>query len=93
MLTRVGKIEAQPGQDAFGYLKAAKSRSGVSLDIQVHIFDGAEYGPTLLVQVDGYGAEVIGTMAILNFVKQIDVKKIRGNVILVPVVNRKGFAL
>lgn len=93
MLTRVGKIEAQPGEDAFGYLKVAKSRSGVSLDVQVHICDGAARGPTLLVHVAGYGAEVIGTMAILNFVKQIDVKKIWGNVILLPVVNRMGFVL
>jgi len=90
---RVGNIEARPGEHAFGYLKVAKSRSGLSPDIPVHIFAGAEPGPTLLVEGAIHGSEIIGSMGILNFVKKADPKKIRGNVIAVPVVNRMGFEL
>jgi predicted deacylase len=90
---RIGNIEANPGEHAFGYLEVAKSRSGLSPDIPVHLFAGAEPGPTLLVQGAIHGSEIIGSMGILNFVKKADPKKMRGNVIAVPVVNRMGFEL
>ena len=90
---RIGNIEAKPGQYAFGFLETAKSRSGLSPDIPVHIFAGTEPGPTLVVQGAIHGSEIIGTMAILNTVKKLDSKQIRGNLIAVPVVNRVGFEL
>lgn len=90
---RVGNLEARPGEHRFGYLEVAKSRSGISPDIPVHLFAGAEPGPTLLVQGAIHGAEIIGTIAILNFIAQLDPQSLRGNVIAVPVVNRIGFEL
>ena len=90
---RVGGLEAQPGEHVFGYLPVAKSRSGLSPDIPVHLFCGVEPGPTLLVQGAIHGAEIIGTIAILNFVQKLNPHMMRGNVIAVPVVNRAGFEL
>ena len=90
---RVGAIEAKPGEHAFGYLEVAKSRSGLSPDIPVHLFAGVEPGPTLLAQGAIHGSEIIGTMAILNLIKKLDPARIKGNVIAVPVVNRVGFEL
>ncbi len=90
---RVGNIEAKPGEHAFGFLEVAKSRSGLSPDIPVHVFAGTDPGPTLLVQGAIHGAEIIGTMAILNFIKKIDPRGLCGNIIAVPVVNRAGFEL
>ncbi|MEM7734332.1 MAG: succinylglutamate desuccinylase/aspartoacylase family protein [Deinococcota bacterium] len=89
----VGNIEANAGEYRFGYLEVAKSRSGISPDIPVHLFVGAEPGPTLLVQGAIHGAEVIGSIAILNFIEKLDPKTMKGNVIAVPVVNRVGFEL
>ncbi len=90
---KVGQLEAKPGEHVFGYLKTTASRSGLSPDIPVHLFAGAEDGPTLLVQGAIHGAEVIGSIAILNFVQNLDPKTMKGNVIAVPVVNRAGFEL
>jgi predicted deacylase len=90
---KVGHLEAQPGEHVFGYLRTASSRSGLSPDIPVHLFAGAQPGPTLLVQGAIHGAEIIGSIAILNFIQKLDPKAIRGNVIAVPVVNRAGFEL
>jgi uncharacterized protein len=88
---RIGPIEAAPGTHAFGYLPVAASRSGLSPDIPVHLFAGSEPGPTLLVQGAIHGAEIIGTIAILEFIRELDPRGLRGNVIAVPVVNRIGF--
>ncbi len=92
-MMKAGSLTARPGEHVFGYLKTAASRSGLSPDIPVHLFAGAAPGPTLLVQGAIHGAEVIGSIAILNFISKLDPKTIRGNVIAVPVVNRVGFEL
>ena len=90
---RIGNIEANPGEHAFGYLKVAKSRSGLSPEIPVHLFVGEEPGPTLLIQGAIHGSEIIGSIAMLDFVQKLDPKSFKGTVIVVPVVNRVGFEL
>ncbi|NLE75568.1 MAG: succinylglutamate desuccinylase/aspartoacylase family protein [Chloroflexi bacterium] len=90
---RVAGIEAQPGQRAFGYLETVRSRSGLRPDIPVHLAAGVEPGPTLLVQAAIHGTEIIGTAVILRFLQHLDPRRLRGNVIAVPVLNRVGFEL
>ena len=92
-MLKVGNLEAQAGEHVFGYLETGAGRSGLRPDIPVHLFAGSEAGPTLLVQGAIHGAEVIGSIAVLNFVDNIDPTQIKGNVIAVPVVNRAGFEL
>jgi hypothetical protein len=90
-MIQVGDLEAGPGEHTFGYLEVAESRSGLQPDIPVHLIAGAEPGPTLLVQSAIHGEEVVGSIAILDFVENLDPAEMAGNVIAVPVVNRAGF--
>jgi predicted deacylase len=90
---RVGNLEARPGEHLFGVYAGPKSRSGLALDLPMHLFAGAEPGPTLLVQATVHGGEIIGTTAILDLVQKLDPQQMRGNVIAVPVLNRIGFEL
>lgn len=92
-MLQVGNLVAQAGEHVFGYLETASSRSGLRPDIPVHLFAGAEPGPTLLVQGAIHGGEVIGSIAVLNLVGNLDASKLKGNIIAVPVVNRAGFEL
>ena len=92
-MLKAGNLQAQPGQKVFGYLETAASRSGLRLDIPVHLIAGAQPGPTLMLQGAIHGAEIIGSIAILDFVGKVDPSAIRGNIIAVPVVNRAGFEL
>lgn len=89
----IGNIESKPGAHVFGYLETTRARSGLRPDIPVHIFEGAAPGPTLLVQGAIHGGEVIGSIAILNLIKNLEPSQLRGTVIAVPVVNRAGFEL
>ncbi len=90
MLT-VGDLRAAPGARTFGYLSTARSRSQLSPDIPVHLVCGTEPGPTLLVQGAIHGGEIVGSIAILDFVANLNPEDLRGRVIAVPVVNRIGF--
>ena len=92
-MLQVGNLEAKPGEKSFGYLETAASRSGMRLDIPVHLIAGAQPGPTLMLQGAIHGAEIIGSIAILNLVEQLDPAQMRGNIIAAPVVNRAGFEL
>ena len=92
-MLKIGNLSAKPGEKTFGYLETAQSRSGMRLDIPVHLFAGAEPGPTLMLQGAIHGAEIIGSLAILDFVTKADPAAIRGNIIAVPVVNRAGFEM
>ena len=92
-MLKVGNLQAQAGEHVFGYLETAESRSGLRLDLPMHLLAGSEPGPTLLLQGAIHGTEVIGSIAILNFVENLDPKTMKGNVIAVPVVNRAGFEL
>ncbi len=92
-MLKVGNVSAKAGEKTFGYLETAQSRSGMRLDVPVHLIAGAQPGPTLMLQGAIHGAEVIGSIAILDFVAKADPAALRGNVIAVPVVNRAGFEL
>ena len=92
-MLKVGNLSAKPGEKIFGYLETAQSRSGMRLDIPVHLIAGAQPGPTLMLQGAIHGGEIIGSIAILDFVAAADPKAIRGNVIAAPVVNRAGFEM
>ena len=67
-MLQVGNLSAKPGEKTFGYLETAQSRSGMRLDIPVHLIAGAQPGPTLMLQGAIHGAEIIGSIAILDFV-------------------------
>ncbi|MXV91859.1 MAG: hypothetical protein F4Z94_00040 [Chloroflexi bacterium] len=92
-MLKVGNLSAAAGEKTFGYLETAASRSGMRLDVPVHLIAGAQPGPTLMVQGAIHGAEIIGSIAILNLVEKLDPAVISGNIIAVPVVNRAGFEL
>jgi uncharacterized protein len=90
---KVGKLTAAPGEHVFGMLDVARSRSGLSPEIPVHLFAGVEDGPTFLVQATIHGNESVGNLALLRWVQHLDPKTLRGNVIAVPTVNRVGLEL
>jgi predicted deacylase len=92
-MLRVGTLQARPGEQVFGYLDVGRTRSGLSPAIPIHLFAGAEPGPTLLVQGALHGTEIVGSIAILNVVNKLDPGRLRGNLIAVPVLNRVGFEL
>lgn len=90
---KIGNIEAKPGERAFGYLEIGKGRSGMDVDIPIHILAGAEPGPTLLVEAAVHGNEIIATIGILDALEKLDPRNMRGNLIAVPVLNRSAFEL
>ena len=87
----VGTAVADPGRRGQGVLKIAEIADGNPLALPVMIVNGAGKGPTLWVDASVHGDEYEGVEAIFRLYETLDPKKIKGAVIMVPVVNIPAF--
>lgn len=54
-------------------------------------FQGQEDGKTLLVSTGVHGGEYVGPQAVREIIQELDPKKMKGNVLFLPLINRYGF--
>lgn len=63
----------------------------VSVDIPVTIINGAEKGPTFTIIAGVHGMEYSTMISLLELRKEIDPQKLKGNLIIIPIVNVESF--
>lgn len=63
----------------------------VEVDIPITLISGAEKGPTFTIIAGIHGMEYPTIMSLLEFRKEIDPKKLIGNLIIIPIVNVQSF--
>ena len=68
-----------------------KSINNTSVDIPVTFISGAHNGPTFTVIAGIHGMEYPTIMSLFDLKKEIDPKKLHGNLIIIPVVNVTSF--
>lgn len=90
MTIQVGDVTAKPGTREFGYLHVAQ-RPASDLSLPLTVIHGAEPGPTLGITAGIHACEYAGVVACMRLGQEIDPKRLRGTVILVPVVNVPSF--
>jgi len=88
---KIGNIEYRRGERVFAYLETDRTASEIPVSIPVNILCGPEDGPTLVVDAAIHGNENVGSVALGQLLRNIDVSKIRGTLIVVPVVNTSGY--
>lgn len=89
---KVGDAIAKSGEIKKGHIKGIELNNGLSLDVPVLIANGKENGPTLLLSSTEHGTEIQGIWIILEVLnKRLDARKLRGNVIGIPVMNPMAF--
>lgn len=87
----VGSASAAPGSRATGVIPVTNLPGGRSLDIPVIVIHGAEPGPCVWVDAAIHGDEPEGTWACQMVDAALDPMKMRGSVVLVPVLNVPAF--
>jgi len=88
---KIGTIEAPKGHKAFGRFTTVATHADFSVDIPLHIINGAKDGPVLLVQAGVSGLEIEPAMTLPGLAKQLDPAQMAGTLILVPLLNTTGF--
>jgi len=87
----VGSIHAGRGERAAGHIPIADSANH-SVAMPVILLAGADKGPTLLVTAGIHGGEHSGTQAALQFAHTVDPSDLKGNIIVLPVMNPQAFS-
>ena len=89
---QVRNLVAKPGTKTFGFIKVGETPIS-SIEIPVGLVNGSKPGPTLCVTAGVHPAEYPGIEAAIRTYKNTDPKKLKGKLIIVPVVNMQGFAV
>ena len=85
----VGKLAARSGEKVTGV--NTFEVNGESYNLPVYLINGAEEGPTLVLTGGVHAAEYASIAAALELGQTLDPKEIKGQVIVVPVINQAGF--
>jgi len=81
----------KPGQQATIQVPVARLYTHTEMTMPVHVIHGYKDGPRLFVSAAIHGDEITGTEIIRRLMKLKKIKKLRGSLIAVPVVNVYGF--
>lgn len=81
----------EPGESADMTLTVSKSYSGRPIRLPVHVWRGAEPGPSVFVSAAVHGDEINGTGTIRHLIQERPFDLRAGALVLVPVVNIAAF--
>ena len=81
----------KPGQSPTIQVPVARLYTHTEMTMPVHVIHGLRDGPRLFVSAAIHGDEIVGTEIIRRLMKLKKIKKLRGTLIAVPVVNVYGF--
>ena len=88
---RVGEVEVTPGYRAQVDLPIADLSTSVPITMPVHVINGSRDGPVLFVSAAIHGDEINGVEIIRRIMKLGALRRLRGALIAVPIVNVPGF--
>ena len=88
---KLGNIEAAPGEKAYGFFKSGETHGRFPVHIPLHIVNGAQDGPTLVVQAGASGLEIEPSLILPHVVKELDPADLSGTLIVAPLMNTSGF--
>lgn len=86
----VGTATASRGQKTLGVIPVPAGVDA-ALDIPVAVFHGARPGPVLALVAGAHGTEYASIVAMERLINTLDPAKLRGTVIVVPLVNVPSF--
>lgn len=88
---KVAGLDSIPGRKVYGVVSAGRTLSQIPVEVPVNLLAGVHDGPVLAVTSGVHGAELIGTFALLEVIRGLDLSRLRGTLIAVPVANTSGF--
>ena len=88
---RMGEARIKPGGRTTVHMPVARLYTHTAMSMPVHVIHGRKDGPRLFVSGAIHGDEIIGTEIIRRLMKLQRIRRLRGTLIAVPVVNVYAF--
>ncbi len=87
----IGEESFAPGERKRTQLEVASLFDYTKLHIPIEVIRGKEDGPTLFISAAIHGDEINGVEIIKRILKRKDLRKLKGTLIAIPIVNVFGF--
>ncbi len=87
----IGDITVKPGERRSINLPLAAMYTHTDVEMTVHVINGRQPGPKLFVSAAIHGDELNGVEIIRRLLTRKQIDKIRGTLILIPIINVYGF--
>jgi predicted deacylase len=87
----IGNERIKPGQQKTVFLPLPKLYDWTPMSLPIHVINGVEEGPALCVTAAIHGDEINGVEIIRRLLHKKGLKRIKGSVIAIPIVNVYGF--
>lgn len=84
---QVSGLTAKPGETVTGYLGEVMLGDGSRVGVPAIVANGVDDGPTLLVLAGVHGTEVVGTAAVIEAMRAVNPRELRGRVVAVTASN------
>jgi predicted deacylase len=88
---KIGGIEIKPGEDITVDLKVPDLYTHAGITLPVQVIHGKKEGPILFLSAALHGDEINGVEIIRRILRDKRIKKVRGTLLAIPVVNIYGF--
>lgn len=88
---KLGTVAAGSGEKTFGFFQTGVTHGRFPVHIPLHIINGAQPGPRLVVQAGASGLEIEPSLVLPHIAQELDPAQISGTVIIVPLMNTSGF--
>ena len=87
----IAGAKVKPGQQTTVHVPVARLYTHTQMTMPVHVIHGRRRGPRLFLSAAIHGDEINGTEIIRRLMKLKKIKKLKGTLVAVPVVNVYGF--
>ncbi len=87
----IGGVRVKPGERANVDLPIADLYTATSLHMPLHVVCGRQAGPTAFISAAVHGDEINGVEIVRRLLELKALDRLKGNLLLVPVVNVHGF--
>ena len=91
MSLKIGTAVAEKGKLVKGTLDIGYFPDGTPVSLPIMIASGETEGETMWIEGAIHGNEPGGTLAIVEYVTSLDLSKLKGTIVAVPVVNLQSF--
>lgn len=88
---QIGGTKISPGQRLTVDLSVSRLYTHTELTIPVHVIHGTKPGPRLFVCAAIHGDEILGVEIIRRLLRRKVLKRLRGTLVAIPIVNVYGF--
>ncbi|HMQ23164.1 MAG TPA: succinylglutamate desuccinylase/aspartoacylase family protein, partial [Planctomycetota bacterium] len=89
----IGGVQLEPGTVSDVELDMARLPTRTKLTLPVRVVRGASDGPCMWLSAGIHGDELIGIEVIRQVLEQVEVARLCGTIIAVPIVNLHGFLI